>query len=468
MCGLAGVFLPASAPAEAAVLTALALHEQQHRGQDGVGITSYGRPKGRKKTTFYSKKSPGLVGDTFTKKRRLNKLRGNVAIGHVRYATSGKKIREIYSIQPMYGGRDHNFALAHNGHMPDGKKLRKLLVEEKHARLQSTVDTEIFVEYIVRSKKSTIEEKLLEVCARIDGSYSLVVLAPNKLIGLRDPNGFRPLVLGRLRNGGYTLASETCAFPIMDAEFVRHIKPGEMIVIDESGLKSFQLEKTASGITPCIFESVYFSRPDSILESGEDGLTVRERLGAILAKEVNLSADCVIPVPDSAIHAANGFSEESGIPVSLALVRNHYVGRMFIAPNQKARNFGLKLKHSVVASAIAGKEVIIIDDSIVRGDTIQNIVELIRVHGPKKIHVAVTYPMYQYPCLYGIATPTKEELQANRHDLDAEKIRKSIGVDSLHFLSYQGLFRAVTPDRQHPCTFCDACATGNYPIPKTR
>ena len=467
MCGIVGVFLPQESPPEAAILAALGLQQLQHRGQDGAGITSYGQLKPGKREKFHTRKTTGLVRDYFTKKRVLRKLRGNVAVGHVRYKTSGSKSTNTYDIQPFYG-RFYHFALAHNGHIPSGKKMRKDMIRDEHTTFESTVDSDVIVRKIISSRRTTIEEQLLDALAQIDGAYSLVVLAPNKLIGICDPHGFRPLVLGKRKLGGYVLASETCALKIMKAEFIRHIHPGEMIIIDESGFESRVITSRLPEKTPCVFEEVYFSRPDSILPSGEDCSQVRERLGVELAREtasIGITADCVIPIPDSATYSTLGFSRESGMLFEPAIIRNHYIGRTFIAPTEEIRDFELKLKHSPIESRIRGKKIILIDDSIVRGSTIRDLVRMVREYGAKEVHVAIAYPQYKNPCVYGIATPTKNGLLAHQHDHSVESMRKSINADSLHFLSFEGLQRAVKNEESDEWPYCTACVTGKYPIP---
>ncbi|MDA0965333.1 MAG: amidophosphoribosyltransferase [Proteobacteria bacterium] len=448
-CGVFGIY---SNP-DAAAHTALGLHALQHRGQEAAGIISFNQGQ------FFSHKAIGRVGDNFSSKEVIDELKGDIAIGHVRYSTSGGK--QARNIQPVFAEFSFGgMAIAHNGNLTNALTLRKELIQSG-AIFQSTMDTEIFIHLIANSTMSKALDRLTEVLSRVEGAYSLVAMTQKKLIGARDPLGVRPLSLGRLGDS-YIIASETCAFDIIGAKFERDIEPGEIVVIDKDGLHS---TKPFGDKKPrfCIFEYVYFSRPDSVVE-GRNVYNVRKNIGRELAKESSVKADLVVPVPDSGVPAAIGYAEEAGLPFELGIIRNHYIGRTFIEPTDQVRNLGVKLKHNANSEVLKGKEVILIDDSIVRGTTSKKIVAMVREAGATKIHMRIASPPTIGPCYYGVDTPEKEKLIAANNSV--EEIAKIIGVDSLKFLSVDGLYRASGYDaRNNECPqFCDACFTDDYPI----
>lgn len=448
-CGVFGIY---SNP-DAAAHTALGLHALQHRGQEAAGIISFNQGQ------FFSHKAIGKVGDNFSSKEVIDELKGDIAIGHVRYSTSGGK--QARNIQPVFAEFSFGgMAIAHNGNLTNALTLRKELIQSG-AIFQSTMDTEIFIHLIANSTMSKALDRLTEVLSRVEGAYSLVAMTQKKLIGARDPLGVRPLSLGRLGDS-YIIASETCAFDIIGAKFERDIEPGEIVVIDKDGLhstKPFGDKKSRF----CIFEYVYFSRPDSVVE-GRNVYNVRKNIGRQLAKESSVKADLVVPVPDSGVPAAIGYAEEAGLPFELGIIRNHYIGRTFIEPTDQVRNLGVKLKHNANAEVLKGKDVILIDDSIVRGTTSKKIVSMIREAGATKIHMRIASPPTIGPCYYGVDTPEKEKLIAANNSV--EEIAEIIGVDSLKFVSVDGLYRASGYDaRNNECPqFCDACFTDDYPI----
>jgi amidophosphoribosyltransferase len=446
-CGVFGIF----GHPEAAHLTYLGLHALQHRGQESAGIVSSDG------TRLYAERGMGQVGKVFSKSN-LERLVGSMAIGHVRYSTAGES--KLLNAQPLrIESHRGEMAIGHNGNLVNASLVRGEL-ERSGSIFQTTSDTEVILHLIARSQKESLEEAIVDALGRVEGAYSLVFLFPGKLIAVRDPRGFRPLSLGRL--GGATLVtSETCALDLIDAEFVRDIKPGEMIVVTEDGTASYHPFPSVVH-APCIFEYVYFARPDSLVYGRSVNL-VRRHLGRELAKEQPAEADLVVPVPDSGVAAGMGYSEESGIPFEFGLVRNHYVGRTFIEPRQSIRHFGVKLKLNPVRHIIAGKRIVLVDDSIVRGTTSRKIVSMVRAAGAKEIHVRISCPPTTGPCHYGIDTPRRSELIASSQSV--EEIAKYIQADSLGYLSRDGMYRAVGDLK---ADFCDACYTGNYPVPVPR
>lgn len=451
-CGVFGVFNAESA----AALTALGLHALQHRGQEAAGIVTFD------KNQFYPYRAFGHVGDNFSTPDVMARLPGHFAIGHNRYSTSGGTRAE--NIQPFFaefafGG----VALAHNGNLTNAFTLKKQLVRQG-CLFHSTSDTEVIVHLLAMGKGETLEARLVEAMQQVHGAYSLVLLADGMLLGLRDPAGVRPLVLGQL-NDGFILASETCALDIIGADYVRDIAPGELVRIDANGVhSSFPLPPQPSRF--CIFEYIYFARPDSVL-GGKNVYTMRKNIGAELAAESPVAADVVIPVPDSGVPAALGYAEASGLPFELGIIRNHYVGRTFIEPTEHIRHLGVKLKHNANRAFLRGKRVILVDDSIVRGTTSVKIVDMVRQAGAAEVHMRIASPPTTSPCFYGVDTPEKSKLLASRHTV--EEMRRFIGADSLAFISMDGLYRAMgEPGRNATAPqYCDACFTGEYPLPLT-
>ncbi|MCE2926747.1 MAG: amidophosphoribosyltransferase [Rickettsiales bacterium] len=451
-CGIFGIFGHPDASAH----TALGLHALQHRGQEAAGIVSFDGDQ------FYSHRALGLVGDNFNSQSVIGKLPGHIAIGHNRYSTTGDTL--LRNVQPLFG--DFSFgglAVAHNGNLTNAMTLRKQLIDIG-CLFQSTSDTEVIVHLIALSKQNSVEDRLFDALTRVEGAYSLVVLANDTLIGVRDPYGVRPLVLGRLGDS-MILASETCALDIVGAEYVRDIEPGEMVIITSDGMRSVKpfapVQKRF-----CIFEYVYFSRPDSISE-GKNVYEVRQRIGAQLAREAPVDADVVVPVPDSGIPGALGYAKESRIPFELGIIRNHYVGRTFIEPSDQVRHLGVKLKHNGNRAMLGGKRVILVDDSIVRGTTSKKIVTMVREAGAKEVHMRIASPPTTHSCFYGVDTPTRDQLLAAKHTV--LQMAELIGVDSLAFISLNGMYRAVASINRNNTApqFCDACFSGDYPIPLT-
>jgi amidophosphoribosyltransferase len=438
-CGVFGIF----GNPEAANLTYLGLHALQHRGQEGGGIVA----SDGKGLSYH--RAMGLVADIFDQ-RALASLKGEAAIGHVRYSTAGGP--DPKNLQPFTvrwsGG---SLAVAHNGNLVNADALREEL-EATGAIFQSSSDTEVVIHLAARSR-GDIAARVVEALRRVSGAYSLLFLTERALIGVRDPLGFRPLVLGRLKES-HVLASETCALDLIEAEYLREIEPGEMVVIDREGLRSSR-PFSSPRLGRCIFEQVYFARPDSVL-FGRGVHSVRKELGRQLARERPAQADVVIPVPDSGSPAAVGFAEESRVPFDLGLIRSHYVGRTFIEPQQSIRHFGVKLKLSAVASLLKGKRVVVVDDSIVRGTTSRKIVKMIRAAGAREVHVRISSPPTSWPCYYGIDTPTRQELISSSHSV--EEIARYVTADSLGYLSLEGLVRAVGDEG----SYCDACFSGEY------
>ncbi len=448
-CGVFGVYNHE----DSAALTALGLHALQHRGQEAAGIVTFDGTK------FISERHPGLVSDNFTKTSVMNRLVGNSAVGHNRYSTTGATIQR--NIQPffadLWGG---GFAIAHNGNITNALSLRDELIR-KGSIFQSTSDTETILQLVARSDADRTLDRLVDALMQISGAWALVVLTNKKLIGARDPFGIRPLVLGEL-DGAKILASETCALDIIGAKFIREIEPGEIIVITEDGEESIKPFPNAK-LRPCIFEYIYFSRPDSMLD-GKSVYECRKSFGKNLAKECPANADIVVPVPDSGVPAALGYSEESKIPFELSIIRNHYVGRTFILPTQSNRQSSVKLKHNPDRGSIKDKSVVLVDDSVVRGTTSVKIVELMREAGASEIHMRIACPPIKYPDFYGIDTPETEQLLASNKSLD--EMCKYIGADSLGFLSLDGLYKSMGYNKgrnNDSPEYTDHCFTGDYP-----
>ncbi|MEH6477601.1 MAG: amidophosphoribosyltransferase [Sneathiella sp.] len=448
-CGVFGIF----GHEEAAALTALGLHALQHRGQEAAGIVSL---DGRR---FHSHKAMGKVGDNFSTEDVIKSLKGNAALGHNRYATTGGTV--IRNVQPIFADlANGGLAVAHNGNLTNASTLRKQLVAEGSI-FQSTMDTEVIIHLIANSKKIKIVDRIVDAMHKIEGAYSLVALTSKKVVGMRDPHGVRPLVLGKLDNS-YIMTSETCALDIIGAEFIRDVAPGEVVIIDENGLKSIS-PFTTPPQRFCIFEHIYFARPDSVLEN-RSVYEVRKSIGRQLALENPVEVDAIIPVPDSGTPAAIGYAEQSGIPFELGIIRNHYVGRTFIEPTDQIRHLGVKLKHNANRAMIAGKRVLLVDDSIVRGTTSTKIVQMVRDAGATEVHMRIASPPTAHSCFYGVDTPTRQKLLAAQYNL--EEMCKFIGADSLDFISLDGLYVAMGEEKRNTeqPQYCDACFTGDYPI----
>ena len=451
-CGIFGVF----GHPDAAALTALGMHALQHRGQESAGIVSFDGKH------FNNEPYLGLVGDHFTKASVIDKLPGNSALGHVRYSTTGNT--SLKNIQPLFadliGG---GIACAHNGNLTNGIELRNNLVK-KGAIFQSTTDTEALLHLIAQSNKTTITKKIIDALFELEGAYSIGLLTNKKLIAIKDPLGIRPLVLGEL-NGAIIISSETCALDIIGANYTRDIDNGEVVVIDNNGIKSYKPFPKVKA-KPCIFEYIYFARPDSII-GGKNVYDCRKKMGKQLAKELKTDADIVIPVPDSGVPAALGYAEASNIPYNLGIIRNHYVGRTFIEPTQTIRQLGIKLKHNTNKILIENKKVVLIDDSIVRGTTAIKIVEMMRNAGALEVHMRISSPPIKFPDFYGIDTPNPSELIASSKSV--EEIKNLLKLDSLHFLSLDGLYKSMG----HECRdninpqYTDHCFTGEYPTKLT-
>ncbi|MFL6937461.1 MAG: amidophosphoribosyltransferase [Xanthobacteraceae bacterium] len=451
-CGVFGIF----GHPDAAAITALGLHALQHRGQEAAGIVSFDGHR------FHSERRLGLVGDTFSRREVIERLPGHVAVGHVRYSTTGETI--IRNVQPLFAELNTGgFAVGHNGNLTNGLTLRRQLVREG-AMMQSTTDTEVILHLVAHSRRNRFIERFIEALRALEGAYSLVGLTNKKLVGARDPLGIRPLVLGEL-DGHPILTSETCALDIIGAKFVRDVENGEVVVFDEDGMQTHKpFPPTAP--RPCIFEYIYFSRPDSIV-GGRPVYDVRKAMGAELAREAPAAADVVIPVPDSGVPAAIGYARASGIPYELGIIRNHYVGRTFIEPTQHIRQLGVRLKHSANRAVVAGKRIVLVDDSIVRGTTSTKIVQMMRDAGASEVHFRIASPPITHPDYYGIDTPERDKLLAATHDLQG--MRAFIGADSLAFLSMDGIYRAMGENGRNAARpqFTDHCFTGEYPTPLT-
>jgi len=448
-CGVFGIF----DNKDAAALTALGLHALQHRGQEGCGIVTFDGKN------FYAERRLGLVGDNFTKGKIIEKLPGNCAIGHNRYSTAGNNL--IKNVQPFFADlHSGGIGIAHNGNLSNALSLRKELVKNGSI-FQTTSDTETIVQLIAKSKRPKVIDKITDALFKIQGGYALTILVNKKLIGIRDPFGIRPLVIGKL-NKSYVLASETCALDIIGAKFIREVENGEIVIINENGLESIKPFPKIKE-RPCIFEYIYFSRPDSIIKN-TSFYEYRKRLGIELAKESHVDSDLIIPVPDSGVPAAIGYSEKIKKNVELGIIRNHYVGRTFIEPTQQIRSLGVKLKHNVNKSLIKNKTIILIDDSLVRGTTSIKIIKMLYEAGAKKIHLRIASPPIKYPDYYGVDTPNHDELLASK--LDLEGMRKFINATTLQFLSLEGLYRSMGHDKRNISypQFTDHCFTGDYPI----
>ena len=449
-CGVFGIF----GMENAASLTALGLHALQHRGQEACGIASFDGEK------FHTERHLGLVGDNFTGSDPSERLRGHASIGHVRYSTAGQTT--LRNVQPLFselaiGG----FAVAHNGHLTNAYSLRERLVE-KGAIFQCTSDTEVLIHLIARGRDGDFMDRFLGAIRQIDGGYAFVCMTSELLVGARDRFGIRPLLIGRIGDS-YILASETCAFDMVGAEFIREVEPGEVVAINADGIRSFKAFPDARS-RPCVFEFVYFARPDSIV-GGKSVYEVRKRMGQRLAQECPADVDVIIPVPDSGVPAALGFSQELGVPFELGIIRNHYVGRTFIQPTQQIRDMGVRLKHSANRAMIQGKRVLLVDDSIVRGTTSTKIVRMIKAAGAKEVHFRSASPPIKFPDHYGIDMPTKEKLIAANYSLDA--MTEMLEVDSLGVLSIEGLYWAMGEEYREGESpqYTDHCFTGDYPTP---
>jgi amidophosphoribosyltransferase len=451
-CGVFGIF----GHPDAAAITALGLHALQHRGQEAAGIVSFDGKR------FHSERRLGLVGDAFARREVIDRLPGNSAIGHVRYSTTGETV--LRNVQPLFAELEGGgFAIGHNGNLTNGIKLRRDLVHEG-AMMQSTTDTEVILHLVARARRNRFVDRFIEGLRQLEGAYAFVGLTNKKLVGARDPLGIRPLVVGKL-DGCPILASETCALDIIGAQYVRDVENGEVVIFDEDGAQSHKPFPPMAA-RPCIFEYVYFSRPDSIV-GGRNVYDVRKTMGAELAREAPTKADVIVPVPDSGVPAAIGFAQESGIPYELGIIRNHYVGRTFIQPTQSIRDQGVRMKHSANRAVVAGKRIVLVDDSIVRGTTSRKIVQMMRDAGAKEVHFRIASPAIKHPDYYGIDTPERDKLLAATHDL--EGMRKFIGADSLAFLSVDGIYRAMGLPGRDPARpqFTDHCFTGDYPTPLT-
>jgi len=442
-CGVFGVY----GHPDAANLTYLGLYALQHRGQESAGIVS---SDGKQ---LFGQKAMGLVADIFVEER-IKKLPGYMAIGHNRYSTTGDST--AINIQPILV----NFALgglavAHNGNIVNAGLLKDEL-EAYGSIFQSTMDSEVIIHLIAQSRMATLHERIVDALGHVQGSYSLLIITEEELIAVRDPNGFRPLSLAEL-DGAHVIASETCAFDLIEAAYIRDIAPGEMVVINSKGIHSSFPFKPVEP-SHCIFEFIYFARPDSMV-FGQNVYTIRKNFGRQLARETGIEADVVIPVPDSGVPAALGYAEEAGLPFDTGLIRNHYIGRTFIEPRQSIRHFGVKIKLNPVRDALKGKRVVVVDDSIVRGTTSKKIIKMIRNAGAAEIHMRISSPPTSYPCFYGIDTPTRQELIASTHSI--EEIRKYITADTLGYISMDGI-QKVVPQRMN---YCAACFDGAYPVP---
>ena len=452
-CGVFGVW---NVP-DAAAVTALGLHALQHRGQESAGIVTFDGDK------YHSHRGLGSVGDNFGDQKVIDRLPGRTAIGHNRYATTGDTI--LRNVQPLYADFEFGgFAVAHNGNLTNAHVLRRALVR-RGCLFQSTTDSEVFIQLIAISLYSTVVDRLIDALKQVIGAYSLVALSNEAMMGIRDPMGVRPLILGRIGaegTGGWVLASETCALDIVNADFVRDVEPGEIVVINDQGVHSIR-PFTRAPERFCVFEYIYFARPSSLME-GTSVYEARKRIGRELAIESAVDADIVVPVPDSGMPSAMGFSAQSGIPFELGIIRNQYVGRTFIEPSEHIRHLGVKLKHAANRPILKDKRVILVDDSIVRGTTSKKIVEMVRAAGASEVHMRISSPPTTHSCFYGIDTPERSQLLAASHDVD--QMARLIGADSLAFVSIDGLYRALGKAGRDPAKpfYCDACFTGDYPI----
>jgi amidophosphoribosyltransferase len=454
-CGVYGVF----GAKNAASVVALGLHALQHRGQEAAGIAAWDAEGGRFNTT----RRLGYVRDTFTAQEVIAALPGRLAIGHVRYSTAGNKgATAIRDVQPLYAEfASGGFAIAHNGNLTNADAIRAELIE-RGSLFQSSSDTETIVHLMARSIQRTVAERMKDALRRVEGAFSIVAATRTKLIGVRDPLGVRPLVLGRIGEA-WILSSETCALDIVGATFERDVMPGEMVIISEAGVES-QFPFGRQRPRFCVFEYVYFSRPDSVI-GGLSVYDTRRRIGVELAREAPVEADLVCPVPDSGTPAAIGYSQESGIPYAMGIIRNQYVGRTFIEPAEAVRNMGVRLKLNVNRAVVAGKRVVLVDDSVVRGTTSRKIKEMVLDAGAREVHFRIASPPTAWPCFYGVDTPDREKLMAAT--MSEDEMREHLGVDSIRFVSLDGLYRACGEaagrDPGAP-QFCDACFSGQYPV----
>jgi amidophosphoribosyltransferase len=454
-CGVFGV----TGPADAANFVALGLHALQHRGQEAGGIVSYDPATG-----FNSARRFGYVRDNFTNPAVMDTLPGALAIGHVRYSTAGSKgATAIRDVQPFFGEFSMGgAAIAHNGNLTNALALRRELIE-RGSIFQSSSDSECIIHLMARSIQKNIAERIKDALRRVEGAFSIVAMTRTKLIGVRDALGVRPMVLGRLGDDGWVLSSETCGLDIIGAEFIREIAPGEMLVIENGRVESsFPFDRKPPRF--CIFEHVYFSRPDSIL-GGRSVYETRRQIGVELAREAPVAADLVCPVPDSGTPAAIGYSQQSGIPYAMGIIRNQYMGRTFIEPTEHIRNMGVRLKLNVNRALVKGKRVILVDDSVVRGTTSRKIKDMIVEAGAAEVHFRIASPPTAWPCFYGVDTPERAKLLAA--NMSEAEMRDWIGVDSLKFISLDGLYRAVGEAQgrsPHSPQYCDACFSGQYPV----
>ena len=440
---------------EAASFVALGLHALQHRGQEAAGIVSFDG------LHYHAHRAMGHVAGNFDSDSIIRQLAGRVAIGHNRYSTTGDTA--LRNVQPLFAElSEGGFAVAHNGNLSNAMALRKRL-NKRGSIFQSTSDTEVIIHLVARSDKEGTLDRLTDALKQVEGAYSLVCLTPDGLVACRDPLGIRPLVMGKLGEA-VIFASETVALDVIGASYVRDIEPGELVLVDDSGMKSYR-PFAAALPRPCIFEHVYFSRPDSVVD-GTSVYEVRKAIGAELSREAPVVADYVVPVPDSGVPAALGFSQESGIPFELGIIRSHYVGRTFIQPSDGVRHLGVKLKHNANKALIKGKRIVLIDDSIVRGTTSLKIVQMMRDAGATEVHMRIASPPTSYSCFYGVDTPERSKLLAARMDVAA--MTKFIDADSLAFISIEGLYRALGDSRDgaRPQR-CDACFSGDYPTTLT-
>ena len=446
-CGIYGIL---GSP-QAAHYVYLGLYSLQHRGQESAGIVS---SDGK---NLYRYANMGQVAQVFSKKK-LTALQGNAAIGHNRYSTTGASF--LRNAQPIrVESRLGAFGLAHNGNLINSHTIREKL-EHKGSIFQTTVDTEVIAHLMSRSGEHKFIAALSFALRQIQGAYSLILLSSEGLYAVRDPNGFRPLVMGKRKDGAFTVASETCAFDITEAQYLRDIEPGELVHINHQGVHSyFPFEERKRSL--CIFENIYFSRPDSVI-FGQSVYTVRKNLGRQLAREHFVKGDAVVPVPDSSIAAALGYAEESGVPYTIGLIRSHYIGRTFIEPDQKIRDFGVRIKYNVLRAAVKDKRIILVDDSIMRGTTARKLVKMFREAGVKELHIRISAPPTRHPCFYGVDIPTEEELIAS--SASVEEITSFLGVDSLAYMSLESVHKAMQNGKEHQDGWCDACFSGNYPI----
>jgi amidophosphoribosyltransferase len=446
MCGVFGIH----GHDEAANIAYLGMHALQHRGQESAGLVAVDDGRLRRHAAM------GLVSDAFTREM-LARLPGDTAIGHVRYSTAGSS--EVRNAQPFvfeYAGGQ--LAIAHNGNIVNANELRAEL-DASGSIFQTSSDTEVIVHLMAKAREPDVLDKLVAALRRVRGAYSLVLLTHDaKMIGVRDPNGFRPLVIGRLKDA-FVLSSETCSFDLIEAEFIREVEPGEIVVIDKGGMTSHRLPEVAAP-TFCVFEHVYFARPDSFL-NGRSVYRAREKLGKKLAQEAPVAADVVIPVPDSGVPAAIGYANEAKLPFEMGLLRSHYVGRTFIEPQESIRHFGVRLKLSVVRAVVDGKRVVVVDDSLVRGTTSRKIVKMLRNAGAREVHLRIGAPPTTHPCFYGINTPTRSELVAASHTV--EEIGRYVTCDSIAYLSHDGMMAAIGAET-NGAGYCSACFTGKYAV----